>query len=883
MVKKSRLLPVCLLFFGSGSVGLIYEVAWARQLQLLFGSTVFSISTILAAFFSGMALGSYIMGRWGNLGSPVRIYGILEICVGLYVLAMPLLLGLVDKAYLDIAPIFINRFLAAQAVKFLLCFSVLVIPCTLMGGTLPVLSRALIRDPENTGSSAGILYSVNTLGAVAGAGIAGFYLIQRFGIFAVVLGGGTLSIIIGLLALFISFVFKEPGKGSESVQRCNRSSDHDWVPAAFYGVSGFCALSYEILWTRSLLQTFVSSTYAFTAVLMIYLLGLGAGSNFASIFVKRIKNPGAWFAGLQTGLGITVFCGMILLPKISMWHDALTLEKGLIMSMILTAGILLLLPCFFMGAMFPLVAAWAAGEREAGHTVGRIYSANTVGAILGSLCTSFLLIPLMGIRCSMIVLVAANMVVGVAVFRFKMKDGNIPGVRILSAGTVLFLVIMPFVTPQKIFTPAMGRDFRPLYYNEGIVANVSVWQCTAPGRDFKVLKMNRVLQSGGTDRHGLMVQRRQGHLPMLLHRNPQSVLVIGLATGVTLASAAEHNARHLDCVEIVPSQLDAVKFFSKENGNVRDDPRVRVIIDDGRSFLRTTRTRYDVIIGDLFQVQSAGTGNLYAVDHVETCRDRLKPGGIMVQWFPLQQLRESDFKSAVRSFTTVFEHVQLWFCDTSPEKPVMALVASMEPMRLELDLIKKRIVQSKSRTLSSTGYDDPFLLISHCIMQTQSVKEYAGKAPLNTYDHPVIEFSAPFAEKAGAGMEIISGLMKIKPALRLEAESDEDLETMVKYSGIHFKNLVSQIAGVKGRWSESEMILEQAIREAPDNFDVRRLLGRTKVVLASGLVQRGEPEMALRKLDSALIMGIDDVYLFNLIREAKDMRRKKAAFQDGVE
>jgi hypothetical protein len=263
-------------------------------------------------------------------------------------------------------------------------------------------------------------------------------------------------------------------------------------------------------------------------------------------------------------------------------------------------------------------------------------------------------------------------------------------------------------------------------------------------------------------------------------------------------------------------------------------------------------------------VNSSGTGNLYALEHVKACRDLLDQNGLLVQWFPLQQFLEKDFRSALRSFAEVFHHVQLWFCDTSPEKPVIGIAASLNPVPLNLDTFRRRIISSSTVSLGSTGYDNPHFFTSQCIMQDRTLRDYVKGAELNTYDHPRIEFSSSRTVGKKTGILIIRSLMRGGSPLYLEAESEEDLEMMKRYVTAHFQNLVAQLAGTADRWEEAESILEGIIRQAPDNPDTRRLLGRAKVVRASGLIEKGMYRMAVQKLDSAEQLGIRDVYIEQL-------------------
>ncbi len=241
MSSSVRFLVISSLFFCSGAVGLVYEVVWSRQLQVLFGSTAFSVSAVLTAFFSGMALGSYCLGKWGNRGHPLRVYALLEIGLGLYIITMPVLMRSLDRIFLYLAPSLTEHFLTAQGVKLLLSLVVLIIPCTLMGGTLPVLSRA-VADSDGREGAVGLLYAMNTLGAVTGAAVAGFYLIEHFGMSRLLLAGAILNAVLGLMAVLLSYRIPHRGPGREESEEVRTAGDIR-LPLAVYAVSGFCALA----------------------------------------------------------------------------------------------------------------------------------------------------------------------------------------------------------------------------------------------------------------------------------------------------------------------------------------------------------------------------------------------------------------------------------------------------------------------------------------------------------------------------------------------------------------------------------------------------------------------------------------------------------------
>ncbi|MEO9803860.1 MAG: fused MFS/spermidine synthase [Reichenbachiella sp.] len=876
-LKKDDL--IIFLFFLSGGVSLLYEIVWAKQLQFLFGSSIYSISTILSSFFSGMALGSYLLGKWETKIKPIFIYAGIELVIGIYCLISFFLIGLIDHIYLTLVPFLTgSNSILSLIIKFLLSFGVLIIPTTLMGGTLPVLSRHIRTTMTNKGSKIGKLYGANTLGAVTGAALTGFFLIEKYGLSMTAVIGACLSIGIGLTA-YLYGKLKGPDSVQPEIKFLQTSNSASKQCLVAYTISGVCAIAYEVLWTRSLLQNLPSSTYTFSLILILYLLGIALGSIITGWFTTKMKSPPLWFALIQISLAVSIFCSLKL-SESAFFLDSVVDGNwfSYLAAMGLKTGALVFVPSVLMGSLFPVMIQWYRGKsKDIGDAVGKIYSMNTVGGILGSFCAGFLLIPFLGLSKSLVVLATINLMLGI----FFIKESNVVRSRQKwKYGVVSALIITVFIgygVSGKLLESYVPQGYKQLFYKEGVSANVGVYQSIVRGREnVKILKVNGVYQSGGTDEHAMLVQRRQGHLPMLLHERPDSVLVIGLATGITLSAIAEHKkVKHIDCIEIVPSQLEAALQFKQENQEIISDPRLNIIIDDGRSYVKTSAVKYKVLVGDMFQMSSAGTSAMYALEHVQACKNHLAKDGIMVQYIPLQQVSENDLKSILKSFTTVFPFVQLWISDTFGQKPVLAIAAASSMIRLNTGQIKNRIENSGAKTLGSVGYDNPYLLIGQCALQSEMVKKYVGDASLITLDHQHIEFSTPrvLIEARGANVRsIMSNILgNIKP-LRVEIPNDNFQETLTELNAhvqANKNNAIAELALTTQNWSAAEKLLNVSIEKIPNHFDTRRILGRIQVFVAIDLLKQKEIKKATHRLNRAKELGIKDVLVTQLLEASK--------------
>jgi len=872
---KSRLTCFSLIFlvFFSGLVSLVYEIVWARQLQNVFGSETFSISIILTSFFGGMAIGSRVIAGFGRRHDPISLYGALEIAIGIYTLLFPVLIKFTRYAYFSTTAVFYNMPFTGVFFKTAISFLLFLVPCTLMGATLPLLSRYAGRLDLFTGKSVGLLYGMNTFGAVAGTFVSGFWMIGALGLSATVRTAAIVNLIIGFCALALSFVGKSEPYIAIPAENSAKPKDN---PAKFilwlYGISGFCALALEVLWTRAIMQVFNGSTYAFSSILIVFLAGSAIGSVVASVNIHRTSSPVLWFALGQMAIGTLVFITLFIIPAEFVTYSWLikTLPPTWTfrsLSVLITSGILVFVPAMFIGALFPLVVQVVSPKpADTGFEVSRIYAANTVGSILGSFCAGFILIPILGLRNSLILIALTVVIIGLLLF-LKVAKGPFWW---KPATIVCFSVAVAIsfrIVPANLFNANAPRGYLRIFHKEDATADVSVYTGGFNDVPAKVIRVNNYEVTIETQGYGMCILKREGHLPCLLHPQPDSVLVIGLGSGITLSCAATHGCRHLDCIEIVPAQKRALNCFAAENGDIVSDPRVTIITADGRSFVESTKNKYDVIIGDLFNVSAAGTGNLFSVDHFEACRRRLKPGGIMVQWLRPTQMFENGFKTAIRSMAAVFPNVELWTGYFDPYSCMVGVVASLEPLHVDLKELQTRIDHRNSNSLASCGYENAFFLASQRQMDNAQTRVYAGAGECNTYDRPLIEFLVPKQMDTKGQMELLKSLLNTNPLI--DNATNEEMRQLAMWKDVATWNLGAQTYIAANHWTDAENILASLYQQLPSHPDTKFLLGQVECRMASEDLVRGNPSSTLLRLQTARQLGVDYPFMIELEKRAQ--------------
>ena len=746
-LEQSEQKALLVLFFFSGVSSLVYQVVWARMLTVVFGTTLLATSTVLSAFMAGLALGSWVLGRHiDRCKHPLRIFAALEAGIGLFALFFPSISANLGNAYGGLVGLQGNFYLFSLA-RFGLCFALLLIPTALMGGTLPVVAKFAVRRLGRLGSSVGQLYAVNTLGAVVGVLAATFGLMEGLGL------QGTTQAIAAVNFLVAGAAWLWGGQravdvGAGAATKTSHSDRVLWGVLAGFALSGFAALGYEVAWMRLLMVSFsFNSHYEFSIVLVAFLSGLALGGWLGSRLLTRQPDLLSIFVWVQFLIGACGALSVLAFAHLSALVEPIQRADSWWVSrtgVFFTAVAIMLLPTLAMGVIFPLVGQiYTRQLARLGRGIGDISAVNSLGAVGGAFVTGFVLIPLLGTEWSVKVLAALNGLVGLSIALISQQRKRL--VWGGAAGLALLLVLVPSDVLRRIAEPtAVNREL--VFYQEGAEGVITVEQQTD---GFRKMALN----GGGqvpTDYSSLQIFRLLGHLPLLLHPDPQEVLVVSLGGGIALGGAAQYEPRRITCVELVPEVIDAARaHFGEFNHHVLENPtawNIELVIDDGRNFLLSSRDTYQIITGDATHPTSADSWVLYTKEFYELCRGRLSADGIMAQWLPFHGLPPDDYKTIVRTFQHVFPHATLWRSNN-----YSIMVGTMQPLAIDWERLKEKMAPPRvHRSLEDIDLGNAFALLNSLVMDEETLRRYVGEGPLNTDDHPYISFVSPKGYSSGS-------------------------------------------------------------------------------------------------------------------------------------
>jgi len=792
---------IYLVFFLSGAAALVYQVVWVRSLTLIFGGSHLAVTVVLSIFMAGLASGGYLAGRIADrVARPLRVYGLLELGIAACALIFMGLMRIYPSVYVVLARGAEDSILYLTGVRVLFAALVLIPPTTLMGGTLPVLSRFVAREPDELRGALSLLYGLNTLGAVLGALLAGFVLLPTYSVSTTVYLAVAVNVAIGLGSILLqAAVFsgalpedaasERTGAIPAPDPRIPSGGQDPWedAPARLVlwgiGISGFCALGYEVLWTRILTIGVGASVYGFTVMLAAFLTGIALGSKaYGGVVRFRVvrgadpTRPIAWFGLAQIIIGITALLVTVSLrdiPANSIRLQDLLLRTGIgsfgarTWASFALAFLSMVVPAFFMGAAFPIAGeVQARSGRSVGRAVGEVLAFNTVGAILGAGVSGFGMIYLFGIERSLQMLAVINVGLGLLVLcRLRRQPWLSTAVMAGTLGAVAFLAVnqtavrlwdMKYFAvfrnnqPEAFRTSAMVREAVEntdvLYYAEGIESIVSAIKVKGGEQSF--ITNGRIEAS--THLQAQQCQLTLGHLPMLLARDPRRVLVVGLGSGMTLGATSVHpGVEGLTLVEIEPKVIGVARTFAAYNHRVLDNPKLRIVFNDGRNFLLTTPEKFDVITADPIHPWFRGAGYLYTAEYFTLAAEHLRPGGVIAQWLPIYELTPRDLQSVVRTFREQFRYTLVWLTHYDAE-----LVGSNEPVRIDEAELERRIAApAVASDLKKVMMGSATDFLSYFVMGADGMTRFGQNGILNTDDNLYLEFSAPFSIATPAVME----------------------------------------------------------------------------------------------------------------------------------
>ena len=790
-MRTSRVKPIVILLFAlSGATGLMYEIAWSKYLSLFIGNTTYSHMIVLATFMGGLALGAWYWGKFADRSrNPLRLYGILELLIGGYCVAYPVVIQFCEGVFTHTVSLLgISSGSASLVIiKFLLSFSTLILPTFLMGGTLPLLTKYFVQDTTKTGRHVAILYFTNSLGAVAGSAAAGFFLIRFTSLDMTVWIAASLNVLIGGLVLLAAGATssKQASSGSpvtqhqKSVAQFSRKVVSIAIISA--AISGFTAMIYELTWVRLLSNILGSSTYSFTLMLTAFIGGIALGSLIISFLLKRLRNVVGLLAACQLGTALVM---LITLPMYERLPYYMVKVAGVIANRpdnfpiflsleFLYCFAIMIVPTTLSGMSLPIASHIVGSEMKIlGKSIGGIFSINTIGTVAGALVTGLLLIPFIGVQQSLEVGIVINGLLGLMII--------VAGTTIRDRTKIAFaiLLVAAFATyrygnqPWNVLSstsgvfrgfgheaPASYQEFlepyearNVLWYKEGVNANVAVVEI--PGETDSVQRA--LIINGKTDattQSDLSTQILLAQIPLLVMPDSGEALIVGLGSGITAASALTHPIRSVDCVEISSEVIECNSFFAKEHHNVTTDPRFRLHNEDGITFLKLSDKKFDYIISEPSNPWIAGIGNLFSRDFFDLCKSRLTPHGVLTQWFHTYELNDEVFTLVLRTLSSVFPYVMIW----TPKEGDLILLASTFPIRADFEVLRKRMSQpAVANDLSKIDIKDlsTFLTIQSTTYLPRSL--FSAQDEINTEQHPLLEFMAPVALFAPTEMSMPS-------------------------------------------------------------------------------------------------------------------------------
>ncbi len=658
------------LFAASGLLALIYQVVWLRELALVFGSTTYSVSVILSSYMAGIAAGAAFFGKLATSSKrPLKSWARLEFLTGASALLSLLVLSISQKLYELIA--YGTETLTPSIILLKIVFALLLVfPTTFfIGGTLPYLIRFLGKTRQ--------VYFVNTFGSFLGVLISAFILIEILGLKNLLIITAFMNIFLSILIYFFlsNKTKKKPEKQLKTSQNFAIKNRENSLVITVFFFSGALSLSYEVLWTRLLTPSAGTYVYAFAIIVAVVIFGIAVGSLLEDLIISKLRNKVFAYSLLEWGIAASATASLIIL--------ALPLK----VTPVIKLSFVVFPTSFLMGIKFPLVASLYKGASDEVKKISQAYAANVGGSIIGPVITGFILVPYLGVTHTFLALVSINFSLALVLsFLFKASPkllvSSVASISILSLLVISksfpLLFTENFIASQISSYQKNGWNYA-LFEDE--VANTLAYASPGGSKDEKGLIIDGVHTTTLTTQTKLLA-----HLPLFLHPNPQKMLVVAFGIGTTFRSALTHDI-YVDSVELVPSVPKAFTFFHPDAREVLENPKGRIIINDGRNFLSTTKNKYDVIVIDPPPpINASGTTILYSKDFYEDAKKVLKPGGIVTQWF-WYGASEDDFKILFASFRQSFPHILI---AVSPEGRGVFFIGSGVPLNIDKALISQR-------------------------------------------------------------------------------------------------------------------------------------------------------------------------------------------------
>ncbi len=754
-----------------------YETVWLRQLRLIFGASTAASAAVVAIFMAGLGAGGYYIGRRAEQSrNPLSLYGWLEVGVAASAVLSLGILVVTRKIYLAAGGSFLLPYPIVTVIRLFLAALILGIPTTLMGGTLPAVSRAIEFAGDHSRRGVAIAYAFNTLGAVLGAAATTFYFLERAGNRNTLIGAALLNSLVGMYAMLMSNAIRRSRSGragradelendeTGTVESRGEVLDHRWVFFAA-AVTGFVFLLMEIVWYRMLTPLLGGTTFTFGLILAVALFGIGSGSFAYSLFRSSRATVGAFaltcaleavFIAIPFSLGDRLAVLALLLRPIGMVGFS-----GYIFGWTLVTAAVVVMPAFLSGLQFPMLVSFlGSGRRGVANEVGTAYAWNTAGAIAGSLAGGFGFLPLLTAP-GVWRLVAVLSALVAILFVFASRDAAVLRACAFAAACAAIVLItrvgptafwrhtpigagrvnIAGMTLNKLRDLGQTRRRETLWETDGVESSVSV--ADDEGYAFIV--------NGKGDGHSRMdagTQVMSGVLPGLLHPNPRTAVVVGLGTGSTAGWLASlPGIQSVDVLEIEPSIRHVAEMCAAVNRNALANPKVHVIAGDGREFLLARNRKYDVISSEPSNPYRAGIASLFTQEFYKACDSKLEDGGIFVQFLQAYEVDAATIETVYATITSVFPFVETWQSQSGD----LLLVGSRTPLKYDYDSLAERL---KIPAVREGVWDvwwatDPEDVLAHYVCGNSTARALAAMGRINTDDRTTVEYA--FARTLGRG------------------------------------------------------------------------------------------------------------------------------------
>ncbi|MBT6159866.1 MAG: fused MFS/spermidine synthase [Candidatus Marinimicrobia bacterium] len=888
--RKSMLL----VYFLSGVSGLIYQIIWLRFLAEIFGNGTYALSTVLAAFMAGLAIGSWQGGqiKFRNI-APIKLYIRLEIGIALAAIVISVLLANYDTWYAPIYRLFQGHLAMLTIAQFLTCFLLVFIPTSLMGATVPTMATIVMTNINKVGRDFSLMYALNTLGGMMGVILSSFLMIEKLGLYWTLLFAISINLLIGLGILL---VFREsPSKqaNNEIHDKVPKSknkiiSSPIWLIPLIGFATGFIAFSLEILWTRSLVFYIGNTTYSFALILLLILFGIAGGSLLVQRYVDQLKNKWNWIIGILIFVAIgtftsiplfhTVFTSSAFAPDFSTW-------RGYLLQNLYKTTLVVFIPSFGMGLTFPLLnTLYIESIQLVGKRVGSLYAWNTFGAILGSVITGFLFVPILGISATIIG--TSILIIGIiATIKWHLISFKYPKVR-FQLGWGLFIVMLSlwiglinFLEHPQFKSYDEHDISEVIFYDEGVSATTTVYFTESKE---KKMTVEGVLM-GGDFQKAMRKQIILADLPLLLRPDAKSIYVVGLGTGITFHAFHQQQPNaQIICSEISASVIKGSQHFQALSTNVASFPNVQLHLEDGKNYLKFNSEHFDIISSDtMLKKGSAGNSTMYSSEYYKLCRNRLTENGIFIQWVPLY-LSSDIHQIILKTIRNIFPHTTLWYVGDE----ALVHISSLNPLNLDYSILSKAFQNDTlKQSFQQIGIENLDAILSTYLMDDQTIDAMVQSSVMNSLVHPIVEFMTPRELASNSYAFVIENLINLtksagsisnnKEVLSHKNISQAQLKSLDETT-FRFQSIMDGLMySYAGKVKEAKQRIAHVLASNPNDSNAKHYLGislaypniksKARSYLEAGIVLRelGADSLALSMLNHSLEIAPNNLVTLN--------------------